>query len=52
MIDHVDPLEAITLEYAMNNTILEHDIATPKVCEFEIILSLKTTLQKKHLENL
>jgi hypothetical protein len=51
IIDHANPLEGITLEHATNNTILEHDIATPKVCEFEIVLPLKTTLQERHLEN-
>ncbi len=52
VIDHADPPKVITLEHATNNTILEHDIVTPKVHEFEVILPLETTLQKRHLENL
>jgi hypothetical protein len=44
VINHANPPEVITLEHAMNNTILEHDILTPKVHEFEVLLRLETTL--------
>jgi hypothetical protein len=30
VIDHANPPKVITLEHAMNNTILEHDIARPQ----------------------
>ncbi len=51
VINHASPQEVITLEHAMNNTILEHDIATPKVRGFEVVLLLETTVQERHLEN-
>ncbi len=44
VINHANPPKVITLEHATNNTILEHDILTPKVHEFEVILHLETTL--------
>ncbi len=52
VIDHANPPKVITLEHATNNTILEHDIARPKVHEFEVVLPLETTLQERHLEHL
>jgi len=51
MINHANPPKVITLEHATNNTILEHDIVTPKVCEFEVVLLLEATLHERHLEN-
>jgi hypothetical protein len=43
MIDHANPQKVITLE---------HDITTPKVCEYEVVLLVETTLQERYLENL
>ncbi len=52
VLDHANPLEVINLEHVKDNTILEHNTTTPKVCEFEVVLPFEITLHERDLENL
>jgi hypothetical protein len=52
VINRANRLEVINLEHVKDNTILEHDTTTPKVCEFEVVLPFEITLHEKDLENL